>query len=131
VTEFDDFISAVLRIAPGIGERLEADGDGVEPDVEIPVLWMGYVGRALARTLDQLTAEQQQAVFDVVEQHLAGGSQLMRDAVATGLLEAVASEVSSGRLDGPRLAALLGPQSRAYLDAWDQFTLGRSSLDPS
>ena len=51
--------------------------------------------------------------------------------IATGLLEALASEVSGGRLDGPTLAGLLGPQSRAYLDAWDQLTLGRSSLEPS
>ena len=131
MTEFDEFIGAVLQIAPGVGEQLEADGDGVEPDLEIPVVWMAFVGRALSATLDQLSVPQQRAVFDVIERHLAGGSQLMKDAVATGLLEALASEVSSGRLSGPRLAALLGPRSRAYIDAWDQFTLGRSSLDPS
>jgi hypothetical protein len=131
MTEFDEFIEAVLRIAPGVGERLEVRGDGVEPDLEIPVLWMAFVGRALSVTLDELSGPQQRAVFDVIERHLVNGSDLMKDAVATGLLEALASEVSDGRLDGPHLATLLGPESRAYIDAWDQFTLGRSSLDPS
>jgi hypothetical protein len=67
----------------------------------------------------------------VVERHLANGSELMKTCVSTGLLEAAASELSSGRLSGPTLATLLGPQARSYIDAWDQFTLGRSSLDSS
>ena len=77
---------------------------------------------------DRRTADRR--VFALVERHLAGGSQSMRNGVATGFLEALASAVSSGRLDGPFLAGFLGPESRAYLDAWDQFTIGHSTLDP-
>ena len=60
------------------------------------------------------------------------GSQLLRDVIATGLLEALASAVSGGAAGRPdRWPGCSGPQSRAYLDAWDQLTLGRSSLEPS
>lgn len=129
--EYADLIAALVRVAPDIEADLRAQGSSIEPDLEIPTLWMGDVGRAVAHVLDQLSPGARRAVFDVVERYLAGGSERMKDAVATGLLEAVASEVSAGRLDGPALATLLGPASRAYLDAWDQFSLGRSSLDPT
>lgn len=131
MTELDDFARDLLTAAPAVGDALTEMGEELAPDPEMPTVWMGDAGQALANTLDQLSQEQQRAAFSVVEHHLATGSQLMKNCVATGLLEALASEVSGGRLDGPRLAALLGPESRAYIDAWDQFTLGRSSLDPS
>jgi len=128
MNEFDEFGDELGRIAP---EVMRALGDGAAPDHEIPISWMGSVGKAVADTLNRLAPEVRADVFQLVERHLARGSELMRTAVATGLLEVVASEVSGGRLDGPELARLLGPESRAYIDAWDQFTLGRSSLGPS
>ncbi len=128
--EYADLIAALLRVAPQVETELRAVGSSAQPDLEIPVVWMGDVGAAVARVFDDLAPGDRREVFDVVEHHLSTGSQKMKEAVATGLLEAVASEVSAGRLDGPTLATLLGPASRAYIDAWDQFTLGRSSLDP-
>ncbi len=128
MTELESFARDLYAAVP---EVRQAMGPDAEPDPEIPTLWAGSVGRALARVLPGLAPADGVAAFAVVERHLAGGSRLMRDVISTGLLEALASQVSSGALDGPTLAGFLGKESRAYLDAWDDYTLGRSSLDPS
>ena len=106
---------------------LTAAGEDAEPDQEIPTSWLGYLGRALAVVLPSLERETTNAAFQVIEDHLRSNDEL-RTGITTGLLEALANAVSSGRLPGPTLAAVLGPESRAYIDAWDEFTLGRSSL---
>jgi hypothetical protein len=130
MTEFDRFAEELLRVAPELESGLRERWEDARPDPETPILWMSAAGGALARAMDSLGEETLRAVFDLAERYLAGGSQSIRNGVATGFLEALASAVSAGFLEGPRLAAYLGPASRAYLDAWDQFTMGRSTLDP-
>ncbi len=112
-------------------DELRRAGDDELPDHEMPTIWMGDAGRALAHALGNLPDDARQAVFGVVERAMASGSERLSTWVATGLLEALAGAVSRRELDPGLLAGLLGPASRAYVDAWDQFTLGRSSLDPS
>jgi hypothetical protein len=124
------FLDDLLAVAPAVRPALEARGEA-EPDLEIPVLWMASVGSALCDVYADLAPAERDAAFAVVEHHLVTGSEQLTTAVATGLLEDVASHVSGGRLDGPELATHLGPRSREFLDAYDAFTLGRSSLDPS
>ncbi len=128
MSDFDDFLADLRRAAPAVVQRLEDDGEQVEPDLEIPVSWMGSVGRALADTFPGLGEAERRAAFGVVEHHLARGSELMATALTTGLLESLVHQVSRGRVVGAELAEHLGPQSRQFVDAYDQFTLGRSSL---
>jgi hypothetical protein len=129
-SELRDLLRDLLAAAPAVRARLEAVGQ-VEPDPEIPVLWLASVGGALSEAFATLTRAERDAAFAVVEHHLTHGSERLSTAVATGLLEDVASHVSGGRLDGAELATHLGPRSREFLDAYDLFTLGRSSLGPS
>jgi hypothetical protein len=131
VNEFETFARDLLRLAPEVGARMRAMGDDVTPDLEIPVAWMGSVGSAIGNVFSDLSPDVSREVFALIERHLASGSELMRTAVTTGLLESVASAVSGGRVRGPELAEVLGPRSREYVDAWDNYSLGRSSLvDP-
>ncbi|MCR6033068.1 hypothetical protein GGQ22_16710 [Nocardioides sp. zg-579] len=129
--EYQAFIDAVLEAAPEVGDALRAQGEDTAPDLEIPVLWLGLVGRAVATCLPRMSPDVASRVFGTVEHHLAHGSESMSTAVATGFLESVAGAVSADRLAPDLLAGVLGPESRAYIDAWDQFTLGRSSLEGS
>lgn len=131
MTELDDFIDDLLTVAPAIATDLQSRGYDVRPDLEIPTAWAGWVGRSVAHVFQGLGPADRTRLFAVVERHLAGASESTSTVVATGFLEAVANAVSRGDLPGSELAEALGPQSRAYLDAYDQFTLGRSSLDPS
>lgn len=131
MTDVEDFARELFRLAPEVGQAMVAAGDDVSPDLEIPVAWMGSVGSALGSAFAELPADVRSEVFALVERYLVRGSELMRTAVTTGLLESVASAVSGGRVRGPELAEVLGPRSREFLDAWDDYSLGRSSLvDP-
>lgn len=127
--DLDEFVRALYDKVPVLPDVLVAGGEDSEPDHEIPTSWLGYLGQALAEVLPSLERETVNAAFQVVEDHLRSDDAL-RTGITTGLLEALANAVSSGRLPGPTLAAVLGPESRAYIDAWDEFTLGRSSLQP-
>ncbi|MEJ7832393.1 MAG: hypothetical protein WKF79_05720 [Nocardioides sp.] len=129
--QFDEFADELLRTAPQVAQELRRGEDDVRPDPEFPGSWLSTAGRAVVRCFDRLDESRRVAVLAMVERHLATGTQPMKDAVATEFLEALASAVSGHRLDGPTLARYLGKESRAYLDAWDQFTMGRSTLDPT
>lgn len=128
--DFHSLAPDLAACSPSIAQAIDAR-DLREPDLEIPTLWAAFVGRALASAWAGLGAAERTAAMGVVETHLTAGSELLSTAVATGLLEALASEVSARRIDGPDLATHLGPRSREFLDAYDQFTLGRSTLGPS
>jgi hypothetical protein len=125
--EFTRFVEKLAAITPAIGDALEADGEQRTPDMEMPVLWMSSVGHAVAAVLPALPAATRVAVLDVVEGGMASGSEPLRTAVATGLLEALAHDMDRARVPRDLVAPLLGAQSRAYLDAWDTFTLGEPS----
>jgi hypothetical protein len=128
VTELEQFARDLYAAAPGLREATREDAD---PDPEMPTVWMGDAGRAVAHALGNLPDDARRAVFGVVERAMTSGSEQLSTWVATGLLEALAGAVSRHELDPGLLAGLLGPESRAYIDAYDEFTLGRSSLDPS
>jgi class 3 adenylate cyclase len=131
MTDIGDFARDVFAVAPSLREAMTARGDDALPDPDLPTLWMGDLGGAVVSSFAELRPDELRAVFETAERHLATASQRMRNAICTGFLEVFASAVSGGRLSGESLAELLGPESRAYLDAWDQFSLGRSSLDPT
>lgn len=122
--EFTRFADRLAAITPTIGDALEADGEQTTPDMEMPVLWMSGVGHAVAEALPGLPVAAQRAVFDVIENGMASGTELLRTAVATGLLEALANDMDRARGLRALVVPLLGAQSKAYLQAWDSFTLG-------
>jgi len=129
--DLDDLAGELFAAVPELREAMTEAGADPVPDPDAPTLWLGEVGTALAGRAERLAPGRFAEALAVVERHLAGSDQRMRDAICTGFLEALASAVSGHRLRPSLLADHLGPQSRAYVDAWDQHTLARSSLDPS
>ena len=125
--EFTRFAARLAAITSAVGDALEADGEERAPDMEVPVLWMSAVGHAVAAVLPTLSEHTQRAVLDLVEDGMASGGELLRTAVTTGLLEALAHDMDRSRVPRDLVEPLLGAQSRAYLRAWDEFTLGEPS----
>ncbi len=60
-------------------------------------------------------------IFSVIEQLMTEGDDEVKDAVATCFLENLINRASSGEFDRSELVPLLGPNSRAYCEAWDEF----------
>jgi hypothetical protein len=129
--EFTRFMEGLAAITPAVGDALEADGEPRTPDMEMPVLWMSSVGHAVAATLPALAPDAQRAVFDAVERGMSSGGELLRTALATGFLEALAHDMDRAAVPRELVTPLLGRSSRAYLDAWDSFTLGDPTPGPS
>jgi hypothetical protein len=122
--EFTKFARSLAAITTAIGDGVVAAGEPRSPDMEVPVLWMSSVGHAISAALSSLPQDSQRAVFAAVEHGMVSGSELLRTAIATGLLEAIAHDVDRSRVPRELVTPLLGPRSRAYLDEWDAFTLG-------
>jgi hypothetical protein len=129
--EFTRFMDGLETITRSVGDALEADGEPRTPDMEMPVLWMSSVGHSVAGTLPTLAPEAQRALFDVIERGMVSGGELLRTALATGLLEALAHDMDRAVVSRDLVTPLLGTASRAYLDAWDSFTLGEPTSGTS
>lgn len=61
-------------------------------------------------------------IFNLIEYLLINGDQVVGDAVATCFLENLINVSSTEKLDSRKFVSFLGPESRAYCQAWDDFT---------
>ena len=103
-------------------DRRLTDWSDLPPTVE-----MGQLATAFADALASgLSADRVAAVMQTVEQALTGGNEEVKDAVATGFLEGLMAEASAGRMSFEQLTDHLGPESRRYCEAWDEFTGART-----
>jgi hypothetical protein len=93
---------------------------GYEDDLPL-TLRLGGLGRAFAQHAHDLTAEQRRRVLEVLERVLASGTEYDRTAVATGFIEAFV-HAADNRPDLDIVWAEFGPESRAYIEAWNAFT---------
>lgn len=96
---------------------------GVDADSPFTLIF-GDLGSMTARMASELSDDQLRIIFDAVEQVLRDGDVSAQNAAATGFLEAVISDTDKVPALQQRLRALMGSKSRAYCDAWDNFTLG-------
>ena len=95
-------------------ERVEED--------EFPLtIRLAYLAKAFARRANELTPDQRRQVLRVLEQVLFDGSEYDRTAVATGFFEALLSASDQG-FDLRLVWDDMGPESRAYCLAWNEFT---------
>jgi hypothetical protein len=123
MTELEKFQVRLLEIVPELdAAHAEVTVDWI-PEHPPPTLWMIDMGEALAEHWEKISDDRMRQVFALVEEALTTGSEFLGNAVATGMLEALASEVSGGRLPQALLDAKMGPAASAYMKAWDEFTL--------
>jgi hypothetical protein len=123
MTDMDLFQANLLELVPELKPEYLRFTSYWAPEY-LPTLCMGEMGQALAEHWEEISDDRIQQVFALVEEGLTTGSEFLGNAVATGMLEALASEVSGGRLPKALLDAKMGPAATAYMKAWDEFTLG-------
>jgi hypothetical protein len=61
-------------------------------------------------------------IFSFIENLIINGDQDVRDAATTCFLENLLNYDSAGRVKASTFVHLLGPESKAYCKAWDEFT---------
>lgn len=81
---------------------------------------------ALSSYVEGLAVENRQEslrpIFNLAERLMGEGDEEVKDAVATCFLENLINRTSSGGVPAEAFVHLLGPKSRAYCKAWDEFT---------
>jgi len=63
-----------------------------------------------------------ETIFKFIEELLHVGSEDVRDAATTCFLENLINATSAGTVAASSFVKLLGPESKAYCKAWDEFT---------
>lgn len=80
------------------------------------------IGHTLVVRSSEFSDAQLRDIFLAVEDVLTIGTESDKDAVATGLLEAVLAAGDEHPAQRARALSFAGPESRAYCRAWDSFT---------
>lgn len=91
------------------------------PDLVPGTVAMGDMGRIFALACDRMARSEIECVCAAVERVISEGTQDAKEAIATGFLEAMLHKGSS--ISGfDAIVSRLGPASREYCRAWDEFT---------
>jgi hypothetical protein len=109
-------LSAELDV---LAKMLQHDWGDADPPYTI---LFGQIGHALAIAASRMKDDEKERVFSAIELIMTEGTRQTRDAVATGLLEALQADASAGFLDFREVAPFLGDKSIEYCRAWDEFT---------
>ena len=93
----------------------EALGTNVSLDMSALAV---FVGEAFSDNKDMDFSQ----LFLYLEEVLVGDDEKAADAVATCFLENLINKSSHGEFSSLKFVKLLGPESREYCKAWDEFT---------
>jgi hypothetical protein len=100
-------------------EKLVADWS---PDVPPLTIVFSTFGRSLCTNAPTSTEAELAETFAAIEDLVTQGNEKVKDAVATGMLEAMLAESSPGKFDMSKIVSFLGPETKAYCRSWDTFT---------
>jgi hypothetical protein len=103
-----------------LAQALEAARTEWAPDAPPPTIVMGKLGSAVVSAIDTLSDDELERVTAAIERALEQGSKTVRDAVATGLIEAAMSSTDADPR-GARFLRKLGPLGLKYARDWDAF----------
>jgi hypothetical protein len=115
-------IRLLLLSAAPIQARYEVLIKDWSPDMPPITLIFSAIGREFSSVNGQLSNAEHSSFWNAVEDLMVNGDEDVKNGVATGLIEAVLSEVTLGRLAARRFVDHLGPATKAYCRSWDEFT---------
>ena len=115
-------IERLIGVSPVLKKSYQALMSEWQPQSPPITLVFAALGRCVSVEQDQLSHEVAKSIWSTVEDLLVSGSEVVKDAVATGFTEAVLSEVSSGRLSSSRFVPYIGSTTRMYCQEWDKFS---------
>lgn len=103
-------------------DAIQSEVDDWFPDRPPNTLIFSSVGRSLSKIIDVSSSNEVSKLFIDIEFLLNEGDDHVVNGVATGLLEAIASESSLERIDICKVAPFFGERTKKYLLAWDKWT---------
>jgi hypothetical protein len=116
------WIRSLADLTPPMKDAADALDLAWSPDLPPVTVAASTVGRAFGGALSDLTSNDIAAVCRAVEMLMTNSDESIRDAIATGFLEALLAQSSEGMIDFRKVAWALGRASREYCLGWDKFT---------
>ena len=116
----ESVLEQLSACSPVMRVELKKLADEWEPEVAPATVTFGALGTSLSAEILRVDTCALECICHVIEQALSEGSESAKNAVATGLLEAVLSAADSNP-ETARFLKMLGPLSRKYCQDWDGF----------
>ena len=76
------------------------------------------LGDRIVECLRSTDAEINRRLFELIEQAMDSGTELLKTAVATGLIESLVTQAWKDSVLLKEILILMGPRSRKYAEAW-------------
>lgn len=118
--DYDTALGLLATVQPNVKQAISRLLEEWLPGTPPSTIMMASVGRTLASNV--LTEAEREQAFSLVERLLVGGDETVKNAVATGLLEAVLGMASANKCDFRQISPFLGVESKRYCQEWDRFT---------
>lgn len=115
-------VERLVRTAPNLRVEFESLVKEWSPEEPPLTVMFAELGRGLCRHAPVASDAELIEICAAIEDLILRGEETVQNAVATGLLEAMLAESSTGSFDMSILAGFLGAESKAYCRAWDEFT---------
>ena len=71
--------------------------------------------------MTKMNQEEVSKAFALIEELIKMGDAYVSTAICTGLLESIANLLDDTKLDFMTVSRFIGPESKKYLKAWDEF----------
>lgn len=112
----DEYLQSIVNVAPILQQAATDCNQEWEPEVPPITLLYSAVGRAIARAFKEFDPATRQYLFTRIEFGMNSSDSRIGDAVATGLLEALATQVFNNRVLLDEILSAALPESRKYLE---------------
>lgn len=117
-----EYLKRFGEIHHSISKAIRNEFADWEPEPPPNTVVMSAIGHTIATHAKEMSSSELEAIFREVERQLIEGSESIRSAVATGLLEALLHVESDKQFDFKVVVSYLGPRSVEYCREWDRFT---------
>ncbi|AZP14076.1 DUF7674 family protein [Undibacterium parvum] len=89
-----------------------------EPDLPPVTILFAAIGKELTRRFDSMGNESIVIVFELIEDAMNANDNVLKSAVATGIIEAIISESSRNDELWSRIESQLGSTSKHHAEGW-------------
>jgi|KBSSwiStaDraftv2_1062776.scaffolds.fasta_scaffold520730_2 hypothetical protein len=119
--DMEGTLDRLAAASPVMAEALTKVRAEWAPDPPPPMVATGALGQAIVTGIERATDDELARVAAVIDDVMEHAPERVKDAVATGLLEAAISATDM-KHEGARFLAALGPRARHYCQDWDRYT---------
>lgn len=116
-----DCLQTLIGLDPAVGKSVERLVASWFPEAPPVTIIFSQAGDTIADHLAQMSVDTQREIFDVIERGMTSQEEELRNAVATGLIEALVGK--SDRQPGlfAQFEQLFGPASAKHAMEWQRF----------